>query len=83
MKKIIFICVILLSYSLTTIGAAERPSHVVKRTSGTIYIDGNASEEDWNAIAESLHLLSVPGMRESIKEGMNQDLSECFQEIDW
>ncbi len=47
---------------------------------------GNAilvSEEDWNAIAETLHLLSVPGMRESIKEGMSQDLSECSKELDW
>ncbi len=41
------------------------------------------SEEDWNAISESLHLLSVPGMRESIKEGLNQDLSECTKELDW
>lgn len=47
---------------------------------------GNAvlvSEEDWNAIAETLHLLSVPGMRESIKEGMSRDLSECSKELDW
>ncbi len=47
---------------------------------------GNAvlvSEEDWNAIAETLHLLSVPGMGESIKEGLNQDLSECSKELDW
>ena len=41
------------------------------------------SEEDWNAISETLHLLSVPGMRESIKEGLNQDLSECSRELDW
>jgi len=40
------------------------------------------SEEDWNAISETLHLLSVPGMRESIKEGMEQDVSECLKEID-
>jgi len=47
---------------------------------------GNAvlvSEDDWNAIAETLHLLSVPGMRESIKNWMNQDLSECSKELDW
>ena len=41
------------------------------------------SENDWNAIAETLHLLSVPGMRESIIDGMNQDLSECSKELDW
>ena len=47
---------------------------------------GNAvlvSEEDWNSITETLHLLSVPGMRESIKEGMKEDLSECSKELDW
>ena len=47
---------------------------------------GNAvlvSEEDWNAISETLYLLSLPGMRESIKEGMEQDLSECSKELDW
>ena len=27
------------------------------------------SESDWNAIQETLYLLSVPGMRESIKAG--------------
>jgi prevent-host-death family protein len=47
---------------------------------------GNAvlvSEDDWNAIAETLHLLSVPGMRESIKEGLNQDIAGCAKELDW
>ncbi len=47
---------------------------------------GNAvlvSEGDWNAITETLHLLSVPGMRESIKEGMSQNISECSKELDW
>ncbi len=47
---------------------------------------GNAvliSEDDWNAIAETLHLLSIPGMRESIREGMSQKISECSRELDW
>ncbi len=47
---------------------------------------GNAvlvSEEDWNAISETLHLLSVPGMRKSIKEGLTEDLSECSKALDW
>lgn len=41
------------------------------------------SEEDWNAISESLYLLSVPGLRETIKEGLAQDLSDCSKELDW
>ena len=47
---------------------------------------GNAvllSEADWNAISETLHLMSVPGMSESIKEGMNTPVSECSEELDW
>ena len=47
---------------------------------------GNAvllAEEDWRAINETLHLLSIPGMRESIREGMETDFAECDQELDW
>ncbi len=41
------------------------------------------SEEDWSAINETIYLLSVPGMRESIKEGLKLNLDECSQELDW
>jgi antitoxin YefM len=41
------------------------------------------SEEDWNAINETLYLLSIPGMRESIREGMDTDISECSEDLDW
>ena len=47
---------------------------------------GNAvllSEADWNAIQESLHLLSIPGMRESIREGMDTPVEECDEALDW
>lgn len=47
---------------------------------------GNAvlvSEEDWNAINETLYLLSVPGMRESLVEGMKEPVSKCSEELDW
>ena len=41
------------------------------------------SEEDWSAIQETLYLLSVPGMRESIREGMDTPVDECDEELDW
>jgi len=41
------------------------------------------SESDWKAINETLHLLSIPGMRESIKEGMEKKLSESSKALDW
>jgi antitoxin YefM len=47
---------------------------------------GNAvilSEADWRSIEETLHLLAVPGMRESIREGMDTPLEECGEDPSW
>ena len=41
------------------------------------------SAEDWNAIQETLHLLAVPGMRESIKAGMAEPLTKSAKELKW
>ena len=41
------------------------------------------SEEDWEAIQETLFLLSVPGMRESIREGMEAAVESCSEDLDW
>jgi len=41
------------------------------------------AEDDWNAINETLYLLSVPGMRESIIEGMQANLDETSTELEW
>ncbi|MBF0353079.1 MAG: type II toxin-antitoxin system Phd/YefM family antitoxin [SAR324 cluster bacterium] len=49
-----------------------------KRSNGVLI-----SEEDWNAVQETLYLLSIPGMRESIKEGLETSLEECAGELDW
>jgi antitoxin YefM len=40
------------------------------------------SEEDWTAIQETLFLLSVPGMREAIREGMDAPIEECSGDLD-
>ena len=40
-------------------------------------------EEDWNAINETLYLVSIPGMRESIREGMDADLAASISSTDW
>lgn len=41
------------------------------------------SAEDWAAIQETLFLLSVPGMRESIKAGMAEPVKTCARKLDW
>jgi hypothetical protein len=39
--------------------------------------------EYWLAFQEILHLLSVPGMRESITAGMTINAEKCSKELDW
>ncbi|WP_421856020.1 type II toxin-antitoxin system Phd/YefM family antitoxin [Marinomonas sp.] len=41
------------------------------------------SEEDWFVIQETLFLLSIPNMRESIREGMSASIRECDEKLDW
>ena len=41
------------------------------------------AEEEWAAIQETLFLLSVPGMRESIKAGMAESLAQAAKELEW
>ncbi|BCO32041.1 hypothetical protein TspCOW1_21440 [Thiohalobacter sp. COW1] len=41
------------------------------------------SAEDWDAIQETLFLLSVPGMRESLRDGMETPVDECAEDLEW
>lgn len=41
------------------------------------------AEEDWTAIQETLFLLAIPGMRESIKAGMAEPVDSCATGLDW
>ena len=50
--------------------------------------DGNAvilSEEDYRGLMETLYLSSLPGMKETIIEGLNTPLDECIpeEEVVW
>jgi PHD/YefM family antitoxin component YafN of YafNO toxin-antitoxin module len=39
------------------------------------------SEEDWRAVQEKLYLLSIPGMRESIRKGLATPIDACAKEL--
>lgn len=41
------------------------------------------SEEDWRAIEETLYLLSIPGMRESIRKGLATPVSKTSGKPGW
>ena len=41
------------------------------------------SEDDWRSMQETLYLVSIPGMRESIREGLNVPINACSDQLDW
>lgn len=41
------------------------------------------SEEDWQGIQETLELLAIPGMRDSIVEGLQTSIEECDRDLEW
>ena len=41
------------------------------------------SEEDWASMQETLHLLSIPGMRESIRKGLKTSVKKCDSTLKW
>ena len=57
----------------------HQPIMITGRRNNAVLI----SEEDWNAIEETLYLNSIPGMAESIKKAMEAPNSEFSEEIEW
>jgi antitoxin YefM len=60
-------------------GESHQPIHITGKRTDAVLV----AAEDWQAIQETLFLLSVPGMREAIKEGMAEPLDESAEEPDW
>jgi prevent-host-death family protein len=58
---------------------SHEPIHISGKRSNAVLI----SEEDWRSIQETLNLLSIPGMRESIIEGLQTPVEECSEEPEW
>ena len=59
--------------------ASHEPIQITGRNASVVLI----AEEDWRSIEETLYLLSVPGMRESVQEGMRTPVEECSTELPW
>ncbi len=61
--------------------AAEthKPVQITGKRSNAVLV----SENDWRSIQETLHLMSIPGMTESIKEGLDTPVEECDEELEW
>ncbi len=68
-----------LYHLIEELSKSHKPVHISSRKGAAVLI----GEEDWESIQETLYLLSIPGMRESIIEGMRTPIDECSETIEW
>lgn len=57
----------------------HQPIQIIGKRSNAVLI----GEDDWRSIQETLYLASIPGMQESIIEGIQTPLEETEEELDW
>ena len=58
---------------------SHEPIQITGRQGNAVII----SEDDWRSIQETLHLLAIPGMRDSIRKGMREPLSKASKNPGW
>jgi antitoxin YefM len=64
---------------LDQVGESHEPVHITGKRHGGVLV----SEEDWRAIAETMYLTGIPGMRASIVKGLKTPLGKCFKDLEW
>jgi antitoxin YefM len=57
----------------------HEPIHITGKNNSAVLI----AEDDWRSIEETLYLLSIPGMRDSIVKGMKEPIDKCSKQIQW
>jgi antitoxin YefM len=58
---------------------SHEPIHIIGKKNAAVLI----SVDDWHAIEETLYLLSIPKMRESIVRGLKTPVEKCSAELSW
>ncbi len=64
---------------LDEVAASHEPIEITGKRSNAVLV----SEDDWRSVQETLHLLSIPGMRESIVAGLATPVEELDEKLDW
>ncbi len=57
----------------------HEPVHITGKKKSAVLV----SEDDWRSIEETLYLLSIPGMRDSILKGMREPIEKSSDKIEW
>lgn len=58
---------------------SHEPIHITGKRSNAVLV----SEDDWRSIQETLYLVSIPGMRKSIRKGMAEPLDKASPDPGW
>jgi len=58
---------------------SHEPIQITGKRANAILI----SEDDWRSIQETLYLLSIPSMRESIRKGLKTAVKKCSERPGW
>ena len=64
---------------IDSVSQSHQPIVIAGQNSNAVLL----SEADWASVQETLYLLSVPGMRESIREGLTTPIEECDRALEW
>lgn len=64
---------------LDKVALSHEPVQITGKRNDAVLI----SADDWRSVQETLYLLSVPGMRESIREGLETPVSKCSKKLTW
>lgn len=64
---------------LDEVAESHEPIQIAGKRNSAVLV----SEEDWRAVQETLYLLSVPGMRDSIVKGLKTPVEKCADKLSW
>jgi len=64
---------------LDELSESHEPLHITGKRGNAVLV----SEDDWRSIQETLYLLSIPGMRESIVKGLRTPVEKCSKDLRW
>ena len=70
---------ILLYRLLRQVAKTHEPVQITGKETNAVLI----SEEDWRAVQETLYLVSIPKMRESIRKGLKTPVDKCSRDPGW
>ncbi|MDJ0601563.1 MAG: type II toxin-antitoxin system Phd/YefM family antitoxin [Crocosphaera sp.] len=61
------------------VNKSHKPVTITGKNNNAVLV----SEEDWKSLQETLYLKSIPGIWESIEEGINESIEDCSDSLPW